>query len=273
MLELYKKIFNRLNKSFSDKKYLDALPKDYSMDDIFLVSYPKSGNTWLRFLIANAIKVHYRIKREVNFFNIQEIVPGLKGNNNISDKSPFGISELPRIIKSHSSYNPHYHRTILLVRDPRDVMVSYYYYLKNHHSIPDNYTISDVIKNNNYGVDAWLDHTNSWCLNYKQGQAIQLFRYEDLIHNTKDELDRLMNLIGLVMKEEELEKAISMSSKEKMKEAELNHKKGATYSIQSQKINFVRQAKVEGGSELSDVDRKFIEDKTRQVAIKLGYEY
>ena len=30
------------------------LPDDVTLDDvIFLVSYPKSGNTWLRFLIGN----------------------------------------------------------------------------------------------------------------------------------------------------------------------------------------------------------------------------
>ena len=42
-------------------------------DDVYLVSYPKSGNTWLRFLIANLIHP----QEEVNFLNIESVLPSI----------------------------------------------------------------------------------------------------------------------------------------------------------------------------------------------------
>ena len=52
--------------NFSNKKF-DS--------EFFLSSFPRSGNTWVRFLIAN---VYNNIKKrydEIDFFNIHEIVP------------------------------------------------------------------------------------------------------------------------------------------------------------------------------------------------------
>ena len=45
--------------------------------DIFIVSYPKSGNTWLRFLIGNLI---YN-EDQVLFSNIEEKIPDIYQNS------------------------------------------------------------------------------------------------------------------------------------------------------------------------------------------------
>ena len=44
-------------------------------DDVFLVSYPKSGNTWTRFLIANLIYP----EKHPDFANINVLVPDPEG--------------------------------------------------------------------------------------------------------------------------------------------------------------------------------------------------
>src|SRR6266567_6631593 len=41
-------------------------------DDTFLVSYPKSGNTWARFLIANLVRPYEKI----DFSNVNRVIPG-----------------------------------------------------------------------------------------------------------------------------------------------------------------------------------------------------
>ncbi|MDJ0715936.1 MAG: sulfotransferase domain-containing protein [Prochloraceae cyanobacterium] len=271
MISIHQKVFNRLKRIATESKYQRTLPVNYRMEDIFLVSFPKSGNTWLRFLIANAIKVHYNIQRQVNFFTIQDIIPDVNFSQNITSPGIFGRSDLPRIIKSHSAYNPYYNRVILIVRDPRDVLISFYYYTKERNLIPDSWTISEFIRERKYGAQAWLEHTRSWYLTFKNGQTIKIFKYEDFLQEPEATLSSLMNLLGIIMTRKSLEEAIELSSIENMKQSEIEHL--STYIIQHQKTPFVRQGKAIKGKILSKTDRKFIENETRAIAQKIGYQY
>src|ERR671925_279845 len=87
-------------------------------DDVFLVSYPRSGNTWTRFLIANLIYP----SEPVNFANIESRVPEIYLWR---DRDLRKLSR-PRILKSHEYFDPRYKKTIYIARDPRDVAVSVY---------------------------------------------------------------------------------------------------------------------------------------------------
>ncbi|WP_043995868.1 sulfotransferase domain-containing protein, partial [Microcystis aeruginosa] len=186
-------------------KYGRSLHKNHVVEDVFLVSYPKSGNIWLRFLIANAIKVHYRIDQDVNFFTILGIIPSPRGKINLQPTGPFGRTDLPRIIKSHSAYNPYYYRVILLVRDPRDVMVSYYHYLKGLKQISEATTISELIRDDKYGIMSWVKHSKSWYFDHNPAsQRIKIFRYEDFLEDTKLQLFLLMESLGMIMDDSSL---------------------------------------------------------------------
>src|SRR5215470_17884303 len=89
-------------------------------DDTFLVSYPKSGNTWMRFLIANLLQQN----PPVGLLDADDLIPIVDGKS----KKFFDNMKSPRIIKSHFSFIPAYKRVIYVVRDPRDVVMSQYHY-------------------------------------------------------------------------------------------------------------------------------------------------
>src|SRR6476660_6161204 len=89
-------------------------------DDIFLVSYPKSGNTWTRFLIANLAYP----EKNPDFSNINELIP---------DPEAMSMRDLEklagqRILKSHQYFDPRYQKVMYVVRDPRDVVLSEYHF-------------------------------------------------------------------------------------------------------------------------------------------------
>lgn len=264
----------RFTNFFSNTNYDKSLPKNHMVEDIFLVSYPKSGNTWIRFLIANALKFHFQIDRKVNFFTIRDIIPGIKGKNrNISPLGPFGIPSIPRIIKSHAAYNPYYDRVILIIRDPRDVILSYYYYLKNYNeSISKKIDISSFIRDEKRGVNAWAEHTKSWLFKADNShQIIRIFKYEEFIKDTKQNLGKIMDLMGVEVDSSSLEQAISFSSKESMRNSELKH--NSTNLFSNHQNYFVRKGKVTKGESLLEIDKKFIEDETRDIAQIIGYKY
>ena len=271
MFFVYNKILHKFEQTIAQKKYERFLPAHPSISDIFLVSFPKSGNTWLRFLLANVLKVHYEIELDVNFFTIHEIIPDIYISRYLDSAGPFGRTDIPRIIKSHSSYNPYYFRVILLVRDPRDALISYYHYARERGTISPDYTLSQFIRSSKYGVSAWNEHTESWYLTLKQGQIVQIFLYEDLLKDPKAQLYRIMNLMGLTVEDAKLSEAAQLSSKEKMRESENTHR--STYLIKNKERSFVRKGIAQAGKDLSEEDRKYVEDSTRKIAQMMGYDY
>jgi hypothetical protein len=270
------KLINIIENKVKDREYRKGLPTNHRVEDIFLVSFPKSGNTWSRFLIANAVKVHFAIETEVNFFSILEIIPAVKNNKkgktvNLRSSGMFGRTDLPRIIKSHSSYNPYFNRVILLVRDPRDVICSWFNYLKHYQKIEPDTKLSDFLDSPRYGIDTWVSHTESWCFNQTMDQKIKIFRYEDLLKDTTIQLQLIMELLGMKMTEEELGKAIELSSKENMKK--LEYTRTSELYLEDKQANFVNQRDYSKGIELTESDRLLIEQKTSVIASKLGYKF
>lgn len=261
---------NALKKIFRPNNENRHLPCNPMVGDIYLASFPKSGNTWLRFLVANAIKCHFEIEREVNFFTIQDIIPSVKGCGMLSQSGPFGRHDLPRVIKTHQSYNSYCHRVIYLLRNPTDVMLSYFNYLKTYESISHKLTLAEFIRLPKYGVTAWIDHVQSWTLvKNKPGQIIRLLSYEELLEDTSRHLSGLMGLIGLTPSEEAINTAIKLSSRENMRYSELKHSSSSI--ISRGKARFVGTEKDKFTKELRNEDKSYISEKTTTLLSTLGY--
>ena len=84
-------------------------------DDVFIVSYPRSGNTWVRFLMANLLAPDEKI----TFRNIENYVPSIYKSADTLD-----TREGRRYIKSHNPCYELYPKLIYVYRDGRDALVS-----------------------------------------------------------------------------------------------------------------------------------------------------
>src|SRR5215471_3784455 len=104
-------------------------------DDTMIVSYPRSGNTWSRFLIANLVYPD----QNPDFTNIERLIP------DNSSKSSRGLKHTPRprLVKTHDYFDHRYPRTIYIARDPRDVALSYYDYHRRNSFISDSVTLQE----------------------------------------------------------------------------------------------------------------------------------
>src|SRR5467141_4482966 len=76
-------------------------------DDTFVVSYPRSGNTWTRFLIANLLHPN----QNVSFTNIEKLIPDTASQSNRALKA----TPRPRIIKTHQYFDHRYGKIIYIV--------------------------------------------------------------------------------------------------------------------------------------------------------------
>lgn len=240
-------------------------------DDIFLVSYPKSGNTWTRFLLGNLMNPDCRI----TFSNVEVKVPDIYGaSKNMLKKTP-----RPRLIKSHECFDPRYRRVVYIVRDPRDVALSAYHYDRKVKNIgddfpPDTYVSTRFMKTDEY-FGTWGEHAGSWLVNSKNvfhlarlkngflgtmgswgenvmswlgarghGREFLLVRYEDLLEDTHREMTRIAEFLGLQVSPEKIARAVDLSSADNMRKLEFAQAdQWATTKPSRKDINFVRAAK------------------------------
>ena len=117
------------------------VPDTIYPDDTFIVSYPKSGNTWMRFLIGN-----YLTGNECSFENCHLITPDIHMNPEQCEKI-----DRPRFIKSHAPFLPQYPKVVYIVRDVRDVVVSYYHHALKHGSREESTSLEYFVDEFNQG--------------------------------------------------------------------------------------------------------------------------
>jgi Sulfotransferase domain len=240
-------------------------------DDIFLVSFPKSGNTWTRFLVGNLI----RPEDPVSFMNIERVVPDLAA----LPRKDFRRVPRPRIIKSHDCFDPRYRRVIYIVRDPRDVAVSSYYYAKKMRNITDStsihaYITTDFMAKADYS-GTWGEHVGSWLINADNaaafvalncrgsdqagfravatpdrlgarghGREFLLLRYEDLLEDTQGGLLGIARFLGLDVGPDRIRLAVERSSARNMRKLEsVQNRQWITTRESRKDIQFVREAK------------------------------
>ena len=192
---------------------------------IWLASYPKSGNTWVRSLLS----AYYYSKNgdfsfellkniglypQKKYFDIKINKPGeINSYWDISQKKI--ISKKKKIIlKTHNSLlalngknftKPEYTLGIIyIVRDPRNVVTS----LKNHYDLDyeqsldfmlnEKKYIYDIREKNDYSdfhfLSSWSNHYKSWINNNLFKRMV--IKYEDLEKNTYKTLKNLITYIN-----------------------------------------------------------------------------
>ena len=240
-------------------------------EDVFLVSYRRSGSTWLRFLVGNLIQ-----HEPVTFTNVGRIVP------NIFEHPDRVLRRCRRVLKSHETFDPRYPRVVYLVRDPRDVALSFYYYQLKVRRISDGYPLDEFIGRFMIPriadfIDrsgSWEEHVLSW-IRLRQGRStFRLLRYEDLLADPWGELMKLASFLGVESAPERIDRAVRLSSTQQMRGLEQQQWKLWRPTRRTRgDIPFVREA-TSGGwrNELSDRSVKKIETAWGCTMKELGYE-
>ena len=191
---------------------------------IWIASYPKSGNTWLRSIISalvyskDGIFTFEKLKKieqfpEKKFF--KDLVKNFSDfdeikKNWITAQDKINLDEKIKFFKTHQGNfkigNDHFtnnqntQAVIYIVRDPRNLVTS----ISNHYSLSLNeackFLTSPELRGNGKSweekkdgifnlLGKWNDHYKSWTNNTKN---LLLLRYEDLITEPKKELEKII---------------------------------------------------------------------------------
>jgi len=197
--------------------------------DIVIVSFGKSGRTWLRVMLSHLFRVMYDLP--------QNAILGFDNFHNMNRK-------VPKVFFTHDNYikdftgdfatkEPFYDkRVVLLARDPRDVAVSQFFQwkfrLKPSKVTINNYpprdadiSVFDFVMGDNGGsMQAVTDYLNLWAKECYKVENFHLLRYEDLRSDTRKELAELLRFMQVEATDEHIEVAVEYSSYENMKKME-----------------------------------------------------
>lgn len=275
---------------------------------IWIASYPKSGNTWLRSIITSLLyttdgifdfKLIKKIKQFPTRNQFQEFTRNFNDINEISKfwllaQDKINLTEEIKFFKTHNlncavnknsfTNKSHTLGTIYVVRDPRNLINS----IKNHYNKGNdeeakNFLISKKIlsrvpKDNEADIatllGSWSDHYNFWT---KKNSNLLLIKYEDLILDTKKELERIIiylkKFMTVEINPEKIKNILNTTSFDHLKDLE---NKGLfnenVYDSKKNKIRFFNKGPSNDWTKVLD---KKIQDDLEKIFYKemkeLGY--
>lgn len=179
-----------------------------------IASYPRSGSTWFRFLVAETLA-----GKVVEFDSLNNSIPDIGGQKHATH----WLAESGRLIKTHESFSPKYHRAIYLVRDVRDVVTSEYRYQLWSHTRDDGFEVflQDFIRGEVNGFGGWTSHVTSW-LEAAEGtdSEVLVIRYEDLRVDALETVKRCLEFLGIPHKPANVKRAVANNTLAKMRAKE-----------------------------------------------------
>jgi hypothetical protein len=173
----------------------------------------------------------------------------------------------PRFFSIHAPYDPAFSRVIYVMRDPRDVMVSYWHHTKLMNP-SFNMSLEDFIISDDQWPNLWHEHVGEWVLH--KHKRVFVVRYEDLKVDTFSAAKNLLEFIKYPVDEQVVLHAIEKSNFEKMKS--LEDKYGSGQHADSVK-GFLRKGK--SGSwhdEINPYALSVLEKKFGSVMEAVGYK-
>lgn len=232
-------------------------------DDTFIVSYPKSGNTWIRFVLAYMITGS---KNKLNFQEVEKIVPDVYVSKDLIDEM-----SSTRFIKTHDALLTYFPKSIYIVRDYRDVLVSFYHYKIALEEFEGDFSAFIRSKEITEPFGSWKEHVLK-ALEFSQENPnrILFLRYEDMKNNFEHTLQQVSSFTGLKIFEPGIIKELTVF--ENLQQNEIEN--GSEFLNRSGR-NFFREGKSGCWKEfISSNDLKFIYADVELVLLmnKLDYK-
>ena len=173
--------------------------------DSLLVGYPKTGSTWIRYFLYSLLR-----QRQDNLEQtIDAMNAAMPEFANKSFFEPWLFAETSRIIKTHQLGLPFLKNkhAALVVRDPRDIVVSYFHYASGLKSSEFSGSISDILRHPKMGVDSFFKHYESW-----RGSVGLVLRYEDLKDDPFLGFTQLAKFFGIERSDDEIRASIEVAN-------------------------------------------------------------
>lgn len=275
-IHFFKKLLNKLNINWFQKekqrnksleqRNLIFLKKE-KISACFICSYPRSGNTWLRYLLADCLlqQKNYTTNTHLQI-HPDKAIPDIQVHelSKIYKTYPFK----PFYVKSHMDpltlglqENKNW-KAIYIYRNPIDSLTSYFYFHTRYPELKPkinkgiNCFVLDELPN-------WINHIRNATNSNFQKTNCYLIQYEDLHANSEKTLKHICDWLNLPLSIKDISNASEKSKFEKLRARELSFEKDTTRAL------FFRRGLVgEGKKELKKETISVIKTQTTSLLKK-----
>src|SRR5437588_4234418 len=190
--------------------------------DLYFVSYPKAGRTWLRLMVGRALCRRYGLP-EGDALKTYRLTgkAGVLRARWTHDGSDILFGRHPTELSPNKRW---YRRkvVVLVVRNVKDVLVSSYFQATKRVGSIDG-TIADFVRDERFGARKVLMFYKLWFVNRSVPASFHVVRYEDLHRDPHGTLARVLAIVGADgVSDDLLEEAVGYARFERMKDMERN---------------------------------------------------
>jgi hypothetical protein len=257
--------------------------------DVLLASFPRSGNTWMLSMMLHsgvltltppAYRACVKHPEELQEFSLL-LKPAVQACCERWDRTSL------RLLKTHNSPQVCGNRAIYIYRDGRDVVTSYFHYLKREEQLEDDVPFSDFLWRDASlkaawagpvdmrGVDvrgpaaAWARHLTDWRTAARFKPMITL-RYEDMLADVARCLRETYAFLSVERSDEFIEMVADETSFKRLSAGE-QKMDGAPEDASKR---FFRSGKAGNWREhFTDDDVEAFKEQAGQTLIEFGYEH
>ena len=214
-----------------------------------IASYPKSGNTWLRFIIYELYFGHQ--SKKISSINIEEFIPGIN-KDSLQKVEEKRHKYRPIFFKSHYSYLQmkkfKLSKILLIIRNPLEVLSS----LIDFYKIPKLqvnecvnqfcrfHTLINMKKKFKY--PSWSEHIDSW---KNSNEEALILTYNELIDNFELNIKKIIDFLEIDFDEKKIvfvKNKTNFNSLKNLEEYEKKNKIEGFFKIHEE-INFMNKGK------------------------------
>jgi hypothetical protein len=184
-------------------------------NDIHICAFPKSGITYLGFMLVAARLHHSGMKLVPTMYNIDFLMIDTHKMGSI-EPADIWSDGIGNLYKTHAPFFK-VPNAIYLLREPVAALRSYFHFRRQ---LGARESVRDFLQGPD-GIAAWVGHVRSWLLeNLDASRSVFVTDYERLMSDPAAELRALGGQLGLPFSDETVNAALEASSLARMRQAE-----------------------------------------------------